>query len=431
MYAGMQVVDPAVAHPSNDFFAQRILVKNCDASKWFEVGMTEVGWLPSYQLQYPYISTSQDGWGFFVQEELRPRPGDRVYFMLLPRGTGDGWWQAFMNSDRTQGWLLMSEFNLGSNNACGNEAYVQIDASSTSNDFAFGATEWGNFGGGSNGVMLRDPASNSFNSWDLTIATQESNSSGRYGVTWLSRYYHSQVASEPSDTSVDGGLESGEDLLATTPAYPYLGEISTAVIQAREDLLIPDQLDDLVDEQMDDVVDRADEILLDELEGTTRSWVGQASGPIRTAYEIYRSNGGSGGGNGITAGEVVICAANPFDCARTATARSDALEWSEKYFPGARVTNSIRDAHRHCVWSALMTNRANDDFAKQIGDAHEEGANDRASKMDRWNNGKGRLVGFDTEDQSDRWLANKCREWAYGDILIIKKSDSRIDSYSG
>lgn len=194
MYAGMKVVDPDVQHGTDEFFAQRILVQNCDGSRWFETGMAEIGWSTMYQQQYPFIRESQNGWGVFVNEGIRPNPGDRVYFMLRPRAANDGYWQAFLNSNQTSGWLLLSEFYLGTNVACGNEAYVEIDGTSTSRQISFPTTEWGNVGGGDNGVMLGKP-DGQMDPWTTSKPTIESNSAanGRYTVTWFNKYYYWKV----------------------------------------------------------------------------------------------------------------------------------------------------------------------------------------------------------------------------------------------
>lgn len=191
IYAGLNVIDPDVAHISDNFFTQRVLVKNCDGSRWFEAGWAEFGWSSFYQLQYPHIRTPE-GWGFFVNEGLRPRPGERIWIMVRPSGNGTNW-GAYLNSDRTQGWVLLSEYNLGTLTACGNEAYVQIDGSATGTDFSFPTTVWGY--GGTDGVMLMPQDSDTFQSWTSTISTSESNTSatGRYTTTWFNRYYYWQV----------------------------------------------------------------------------------------------------------------------------------------------------------------------------------------------------------------------------------------------
>jgi hypothetical protein len=62
-----------------------------------------------------------------------------------------------------------------------------------------------------------------------------------------------------------------------------------------------------------------------------------------------------------------------------------------------------------------MTKRANSGFAEDFGNAHEYGdpAQPTVEKdMDLHNNGWGRAVGGEGENQSDRWIADRCQQLA-------------------
>lgn len=71
--------------------------------------------------------------------------------------------------------------------------------------------------------------------------------------------------------------------------------------------------------------------------------------------------------------------------------------WNSTY----KYRNDRLDADRHCLWQALTTESSNADFAKQVGDAHEEdgagGNGTNAGLMDQYNNITGRKVGLDRE----------------------------------
>ncbi|MCD2146895.1 DUF6973 domain-containing protein [Gordonia paraffinivorans] len=101
----------------------------------------------------------------------------------------------------------------------------------------------------------------------------------------------------------------------------------------------------------------------------------------------------------------VVCAANPIDCTRSASARDDSYTAANREFPLKTKQNpngkfsgvdDENDAMRHCTWQALVTKRSNSGFAEAIGDAHEAdsgGAGTPSSKMDLGNNVTGRRIG--------------------------------------
>lgn len=73
------------------------------------------------------------------------------------------------------------------------------------------------------------------------------------------------------------------------------------------------------------------------------------------------------------------------------------------------------------MWSALMTKRANAEFAKDFGDAHEYGSSDNTPAqrdMDLHNNEWGRHAGGETEEASDGKTADLCVH--YVDISILR-----------
>lgn len=84
-------------------------------------------------------------------------------------------------------------------------------------------------------------------------------------------------------------------------------------------------------------------------------------------------------------------------------------------FPNHGGEDDIKDAHRHCTWSALITKRANAAFAKEFTDAHEDGIKGNPADkkaMDKYNNAKGRSAASPNDNKSDRWMATTCRTLA-------------------
>ena len=185
--AAMNVVDPGIAHPSDHYLTQHVLVADCSGNRWFEAGWAEFGWSELYTEQYPYVRMSHGGWGFFVSG-IAPSPGERIWLMLKPTGTTPTMWGAFLNSNRTNGWLLLHEFDLGTNVACEAEATVQSDAG-IRQEVPFAPIRFGS--GSATGVMLdRDFSSPDVESWDTSVPTQEIYPLKRgYGITWTNKYY--------------------------------------------------------------------------------------------------------------------------------------------------------------------------------------------------------------------------------------------------
>lgn len=210
------------------------------------------------------------------------------------------------------------------------------------------------------------------------------------------------------------------DTYGQQPAANTVGLYAALVMQAREDLGIPNQLQDLSNAQQDAVSDLVDQLILDTAESLTDPYVdygnalldsllyGVPEGAVRGPYDEMNDE------------EKKVCKNNPFDCWRSRDTARHAFEWSAQVFPEYGGHNDKRDAHRHCVWSALMAKRANSEFARQFGFAHERGAKNqpiREFNMDVYNNSKGREVGRDGENEEDRWIAMRCKFWANQGIL--------------
>ncbi|MGW4632966.1 DUF6973 domain-containing protein [Nocardia sp. NPDC004415] len=117
-----------------------------------------------------------------------------------------------------------------------------------------------------------------------------------------------------------------------------------------------------------------------------------------------------------------VCATNPVDCAKIYDSGAYLpvpRDESEKYFPsseGYTGADDRRDACRHCIWMAMMTSDANEDFARQMADAHEQdspaGSGDAAydaasKKMDLYNNETGIAVGL-RHDGDTTAIINEC-----------------------
>lgn len=128
-----------------------------------------------------------------------------------------------------------------------------------------------------------------------------------------------------------------------------------------------------------------------------------------------------GGYGGLNEQEKRVCRRHPWDCWRSRDTAPDAVKWAGERFPSETAHNDIRDAFRHCVWDALMTKRANADFAKRFGDAYEYGDVMWISS----NNAHGRSVGTEGEGRSDRWAADRCEALAKDGTLQTFRSWSQ------
>jgi len=125
-----------------------------------------------------------------------------------------------------------------------------------------------------------------------------------------------------------------------------------------------------------------------------------------SAYDEYDS---------LNTYEKSVCRHSPYDCRRAAPAREDAINWTANRYASRPAHNTEADAFRHCMWSAMMTKRSNSSFAKEFGDAHEQGDFNqpyREQQMDLHNNSWGRLAGRELEGKSQRTVADRCQTYA-------------------
>ena len=79
------------------------------------------------------------------------------------------------------------------------------------------------------------------------------------------------------------------------------------------------------------------------------------------------------------------------------------------------------DADRHCIWQALTTIRANVDFARKIGDAHEDDhpGTPESREMDQANNQTGRDIGLRHEEDEEGAI-DECHAKAEdGQLMVI------------
>ncbi|MDK8846654.1 hypothetical protein QP888_09175 [Corynebacterium sp. MSK297] len=130
----------------------------------------------------------------------------------------------------------------------------------------------------------------------------------------------------------------------------------------------------------------------------------------------------SGDQYGVNPGknELTVCVTNPYDCARAKSAIQDAERISSERFPGPSGDN-IQDADRHCIWQALTTIRANVDFARKIGDAHEDDhpGTPESREMDQANNQTGRDIGLRHEEDEEGAI-DECHAKAEdGQLMVI------------
>ncbi len=128
--------------------------------------------------------------------------------------------------------------------------------------------------------------------------------------------------------------------------------------------------------------------------------------------------------------EVIACVKNLADCYRAHRAPADAELWSSQAFTGNQENNSA-DALRHCIVSALMTDRANADFAVKAGDAHEDDAPSTAAAgaMDKHNNGVGRAVGLRHQDD-EAGIRRECTELARAAVFVPHPDTSDMVRHS-
>lgn len=176
------------------------------------------------------------------------------------------------------------------------------------------------------------------------------------------------------------------------------------------------------------------------------SAVGRSTDGCRSSQTMYdnwpydidnpytKLDGGEYLGTGHGMNEARTCAANPLDCKRAYPAAQKAEASSSQAFPGQDQADNRADAARHCMVQALITEMANADFARKMGDAHEEdypspnGPN--PDVMDQHNNVVGREVGLRHEGDQDGILA-ECTTLAQASAIVPTPSGTDLSPYAG
>lgn len=215
-----------------------------------------------------------------------------------------------------------------------------------------------------------------------------------------------------------------------TPAEESAWFGIAAAYQAQRQLGLDDEAE-LTRRQVSAVEELADEILI--------TWAEQNASPtIKEGYVTATNH--YPGLPGLSGHESDYCFRNSGGCLKNRTSRAAAEDWERKaasyYNWGPVRHNSIRDAFRHCAWSAIMTIRASETFALGFGIAHEDGntQNDQPNwerKMDLFNNTKGRLAGVQGDGVSgingiaEAHAAELCGDWAEGGDLVTSESEAR------
>ncbi|WP_376746555.1 DUF6973 domain-containing protein, partial [Corynebacterium dentalis] len=137
-----------------------------------------------------------------------------------------------------------------------------------------------------------------------------------------------------------------------------------------------------------------------------------ASGQVSGKYDTWQHQMGPLGRT--------VCATNPIDCRRSESARTDAIDRAVAEYPEDKEdTNDNRlDAARHCIWSGLMTERANAEFAEEFAEAHEEDKPGTSAqyRMDTYNNYTGRALGLRYEDRGDE-LQDVCAGYSHSAVI--------------
>jgi len=92
--------------------------------------------------------------------------------------------------------------------------------------------------------------------------------------------------------------------------------------------------------------------------------------------------------------------------------------------------NDSRDAIRHSLWSALNTQTSGEEFARGIGQAHEEGNNFGATEMtmDLFNNEIGIALGLENPDASPFELISLLIDTlSNGGLVVINPNTGKIE----
>ena len=175
----------------NDFLIQRVLAKNCDSTRWLEVGWGEVGWRGDVQYVFTYDSV-QNQWLFFDQYPIAA--GSRIWVALVH--VGGGTWQAQLWWNGA--WQVLSSVNPGPDIGCGNENYVEPHAGSTGAHFPFPSIQIGD--GTAGGMQLASGATATWQTWDVPSLENNDDGTGDLTTAWFNRYYYGRIDSNLSDS---------------------------------------------------------------------------------------------------------------------------------------------------------------------------------------------------------------------------------------
>lgn len=221
----------------------------------------------------------------------------------------------------------------------------------------------------------------------------------------------------PTNPNQGSLTEYGEETVEDSAAGPAARDIEEAVVSAGTALGLQ-QVEDLTADQLDAVMKLADDTLLSPFQEAAGDQVLQLL--AATDYSDVLED--------MNMWETAVCLGHWFDCIRARNAWSDAVDASKRRYPHLGCCENKKDAMRHCVWSALMTKRANNTFAREMGLAHEKSdRGPRKIRFDIYNNARGRAVGRAGENKSDRWIKDTCHSMAENGTLVVNINDSRLD----
>lgn len=238
---------------------------------------------------------------------------------------------------------------------------------------------------------------------------------------------------EASATAI-GAADNAAYTYQATGVDNYIGTYALAAMTVREQLGIATGVDDLSDAVDDTVRTMIDELLLNNAQAMTQSYIDAVNAPINEATDtvLYAIGGATACPptyvcmqsqydkyKSMNEQEQRVCRNEPYDCKRAKDTAPDAYEHTERRY-GRNGNGDTSDAFRHCIWSAFMTKRANSGFAKRFGDAHENGDKNQPSNdywMDLHNNSWGREAGRNYEGYSDNQVAWQCQYYQRNSTL--------------
>ena len=105
-----------------------------------------------------------------------------------------------------------------------------------------------------------------------------------------------------------------------------------------------------------------------------------------------------------TVSEAKLAIAHPINARKAKEIADYAYSYTQDHFTEG-LHNGEADAFRHTFWNALMTKEFGADFAKKVGDAHEDYAGNPFSEkqMDLYNNARGREIGREFLSTRENW----------------------------